>query len=205
MPPSGGQTGDSFVWNVPTNLETGEYAFEITDGSAINYSLQFPISGDGSAATGVSSATASATSAGSATASASASASASATVTVTTSAGSSVTAVTSSASESETDVSSASASSASVESASSSIGKSRFYAGEIERQECRLTIADDDVSSAIATVTSGILTTTRTSRPTATETDDNEPSQVPDSGAAGNAGSALLGAIVGLGALLMAY
>ncbi|KAM0286933.1 hypothetical protein ACHAQH_000617 [Verticillium albo-atrum] len=44
-----GETGDSFTWSVPTDLVSGEYAFEINDGTEPNYSVQFPLEGDGSA------------------------------------------------------------------------------------------------------------------------------------------------------------
>ncbi|KAM0332183.1 hypothetical protein ACHAQA_002458 [Verticillium albo-atrum] len=56
-----GETGNSFTWSVPTNLPSGQYAFEIDDGDEVNYSRQFPLQGDGSAV--VSSATVTVTSA----------------------------------------------------------------------------------------------------------------------------------------------
>ncbi|KAJ3535965.1 hypothetical protein NM208_g6915 [Fusarium decemcellulare] len=44
-----GQSGDSFTWTVPSNFDSSQYALEIEDGSGdINYSVQFPIEGDGS-------------------------------------------------------------------------------------------------------------------------------------------------------------
>ncbi|KAH6695065.1 hypothetical protein F5X68DRAFT_197863 [Plectosphaerella plurivora] len=173
-----GQTGTSFVWQVPTGLASGQYAFEIEDGTAINYSLQFPIAGDGSAVTGASSATGSAaTSAGSA----SASASVTVTATVTPSSAVSVSTVVSTT---------AAASSSGAASSTAAISSS------------------DDSSAVTSAVTNGTSTrTTVTRRPSATtsSTDDSEASQVPDSGASSNMGSAVLAAVIGLGALFMAY
>lgn len=43
----GGQSGGSFTWTVPTDLEAAQYAIEIQDDTGgINYSVQFPISGE---------------------------------------------------------------------------------------------------------------------------------------------------------------
>lgn len=54
----GGRSGESFTWNVPTTLESAQYAFEIEDSSGeVNYSVQFPISGDGSAVSATDAAT----------------------------------------------------------------------------------------------------------------------------------------------------
>ncbi|RYP89622.1 hypothetical protein DL770_004269 [Monosporascus sp. CRB-9-2] len=40
-----GLTGESFTWTPPESLPSGTYAFEISDGSEINYSPRFRISG----------------------------------------------------------------------------------------------------------------------------------------------------------------
>ncbi|KAI1075820.1 hypothetical protein F5B20DRAFT_584985 [Whalleya microplaca] len=40
-----GATGSSFTWTPATSLASGQYAFEISDGTNVNYSQQFPISG----------------------------------------------------------------------------------------------------------------------------------------------------------------
>ncbi|KAI0433678.1 Ser-Thr-rich glycosyl-phosphatidyl-inositol-anchored membrane family-domain-containing protein [Xylaria sp. FL1042] len=40
-----GATGDSFVWSVDSDLTSGDYAIEISDGTDVNYSEMFPISG----------------------------------------------------------------------------------------------------------------------------------------------------------------
>ncbi|RSM13554.1 hypothetical protein CDV31_005724 [Fusarium ambrosium] len=48
-----GKSGESFTWNVPSDFDDRLYALEIEDESgAINYSVQFPIDGDGSSETG---------------------------------------------------------------------------------------------------------------------------------------------------------
>ncbi|KAG7108819.1 hypothetical protein HYQ44_012183 [Verticillium longisporum] len=101
-----GQSGESFTWSVPTTLVSGQYAFEINDGTEPNYSVQFPLVGSG---------TASASSAPASTAT-----SASATVTVTSTAAES-----SAASESETATSSAAESSATTEASSSVVTRTR--------------------------------------------------------------------------------
>jgi hypothetical protein len=48
-----GQSGGSYTWSVPANLETTQYAIEIEDDAGnVNYSVQFPVSGnDGSQTT----------------------------------------------------------------------------------------------------------------------------------------------------------
>ncbi|KAF4465827.1 extracellular matrix [Fusarium albosuccineum] len=44
-----GHSGESFTWAVPSSFDSSQYALEIEDGSGdINYSVQFPIEGDGS-------------------------------------------------------------------------------------------------------------------------------------------------------------
>ncbi|KAJ4309067.1 hypothetical protein N0V84_011721 [Fusarium piperis] len=48
-----GQSGESYTWNVPSDFDASLYALEIEDGSGdVNYSVQFPIGGDGSSGTG---------------------------------------------------------------------------------------------------------------------------------------------------------
>ncbi|KAL9944484.1 hypothetical protein ACHAQF_006584 [Verticillium nonalfalfae] len=106
-----GQSGESFTWSVPTTLVSGQYAFEINDGTEPNYSVQFPLVGSG---------TASASSAPASSAPASTATSASATVTVT-----STVAESSAASESETATSSAAESSATTEASSSVVTRTR--------------------------------------------------------------------------------
>ncbi|RYP24810.1 hypothetical protein DL765_000356 [Monosporascus sp. GIB2] len=61
-----GQTGDSFTWTPSESLPSGTYAFEISDGSDVNYSEQFQVSGgaaSGSSTVASSTGSASATSA----------------------------------------------------------------------------------------------------------------------------------------------
>ncbi|RYO74851.1 hypothetical protein DL764_010734 [Monosporascus ibericus] len=63
-----GETGESFTWTPPESLPSDTYAFEISDGSSINYSQRFEISGgaaSGSSTVSLTTATASATSAAS--------------------------------------------------------------------------------------------------------------------------------------------
>lgn len=111
--PQAGQSGESFTWSVPTTLVSGQYAFEINDGTEPNYSVQFPLVGSGTAS--VSSAPASTAT------------SASATVSVTSTAASSTSTAASSsaASESETATSSAAESSATTEASSSVVTRTR--------------------------------------------------------------------------------
>ncbi|KAI3334757.1 Ser-Thr-rich glycosyl-phosphatidyl-inositol-anchored membrane family-domain-containing protein [Ustulina deusta] len=40
-----GATGDSFLWPVDSDLPSGDYAIEISDGTDINYSQMFPVAG----------------------------------------------------------------------------------------------------------------------------------------------------------------
>ncbi|KAK5629823.1 hypothetical protein RRF57_005538 [Xylaria bambusicola] len=40
-----GASGGSYVWNVDSNLVSGDYAIEITDGVDVNYSQMFPVAG----------------------------------------------------------------------------------------------------------------------------------------------------------------
>ncbi|KAI8711217.1 GPI-anchored domain-containing protein [Fusarium sp. LHS14.1] len=48
-----GQSGESFTWNGPSDFDGRLYALEIEDESGdVNYSVQFPIEGDGSSKTG---------------------------------------------------------------------------------------------------------------------------------------------------------
>ncbi|KAI0117331.1 Ser-Thr-rich glycosyl-phosphatidyl-inositol-anchored membrane family-domain-containing protein [Daldinia grandis] len=75
-----GQTGTSYTWTPSSSLPSGTYALEINDGTDVNYSEQFEISG-GSASSSSASTTASQTSTSSAVSSTVASSSASATVT----------------------------------------------------------------------------------------------------------------------------
>ncbi|UPL03059.1 hypothetical protein LCI18_013993 [Fusarium solani-melongenae] len=47
-----GQSGESFTWHVPSDFDGRLYALEIEDESGdVNYSVQFPIEGDGSSET----------------------------------------------------------------------------------------------------------------------------------------------------------
>ncbi|XDG06884.1 hypothetical protein ABKA04_006499 [Annulohypoxylon sp. FPYF3050] len=98
-----GQTGESYTWTPSTSLASGTYALEINDGTEVNYSKQFEITG------GSSSSSASSTSSKTSTVSSTAS---STTVSSTTSSSSSASAssTSSSASASTTSGSSTSAS-----------------------------------------------------------------------------------------------
>ncbi|EEY18788.1 predicted protein [Verticillium alfalfae VaMs.102] len=108
-----GESGESFTWSVPTTLVSGQYAFEINDGTEPNYSVQFPLVGSGTA------------SASSAPASTATSASATVTVTSTVAESTSTAAESSAASASETATSSAAESSATTEASSSVVTRTR--------------------------------------------------------------------------------
>ncbi|KAI0894836.1 Ser-Thr-rich glycosyl-phosphatidyl-inositol-anchored membrane family-domain-containing protein [Annulohypoxylon nitens] len=100
-----GQTGESYTWTPSTSLASGTYALEINDGTEVNYSKQFEITGGSSSSSSSASSTSSKTSTVSSTAS-------STTVSSTTSSSSSASAssTSSSASASSTSGSSTSAS-----------------------------------------------------------------------------------------------
>ncbi|RYP30149.1 hypothetical protein DL767_006397 [Monosporascus sp. MG133] len=93
-----GQTGESFTWTPSESLPSGTYALEISDGSGINYSLRFQISGGAAAGSSTVSLTTTTSSATSAT-----SASSTSVVTSTTFSNTTSTATTSSDSSSTTD------------------------------------------------------------------------------------------------------
>ncbi|KAI0008905.1 Ser-Thr-rich glycosyl-phosphatidyl-inositol-anchored membrane family-domain-containing protein [Xylariaceae sp. FL0662B] len=117
-----GQTGNSFTWTPSASLPSGEYAMEISDGSGVNYSLQFPFSG-GSASSSYTSATSTSVSSSSITVSATTSTtstSSTATASSTTTASSTSTTTTGSSSSSATSSGTSSSESTSANSTSSS-------------------------------------------------------------------------------------
>ncbi|KAI1461900.1 Ser-Thr-rich glycosyl-phosphatidyl-inositol-anchored membrane family-domain-containing protein [Annulohypoxylon moriforme] len=112
-----GQTGESYTWTPSTSLASGTYALEINDGTEVNYSKQFEITGGSSSATS-SSTTASSTSSTVSITSSTASSSTVSSTTTSSSASSSAT-TSSSASSSTTSGSSNSSSATSASSTSS--------------------------------------------------------------------------------------
>ncbi|KAK4158455.1 hypothetical protein C8A00DRAFT_28460 [Chaetomidium leptoderma] len=163
-----GQSGQSFTWTVPTNLDTAQYAIEIEDSSGnINYSVQFPISGDGTSQTTTGSAEEAATT--------------TATVPVATPSTRAETADVSPTPTPATETQGTSMPSEASEAVSETEAP-ESSAGPTERE-----------TPTASTLTAG---TTRANRPSATESDVAE-SGVPNSGTARHSGSALVGAVFG--------
>ncbi|KAI2464076.1 Ser-Thr-rich glycosyl-phosphatidyl-inositol-anchored membrane family-domain-containing protein [Annulohypoxylon bovei var. microspora] len=107
-----GQTGESYTWTPSTTLTSGEYALEINDGTEVNYSKQFDITGGTASSSSSSSSVSSTTSSTSSTVS-------STTVSSTTTTSSASSTTSSSASSSTTSGSSTSSSTTSASSTSS--------------------------------------------------------------------------------------
>ncbi|RYP76148.1 hypothetical protein DL771_001972 [Monosporascus sp. 5C6A] len=153
-----GQTGESFTWTPSESLPSGTYALEISDGSDINYSSQFEVSGG--AASGSSTVTLS-----------TATASASSTSVVTRTASSTITSTASSnSSSSATSNSSSSATSLSFSSATMSSNSSSITGS---------------MTTSSATTT---MTTTRTSSRTSSSTASGAPAETEVPGANGAQG-----------------
>ncbi|RYP54348.1 hypothetical protein DL768_000922 [Monosporascus sp. mg162] len=149
-----GQSGESFIWTPPESLPSGTYAFEISDGSDINYSPRFQISGgaaSGSSTASLTTATtsASASSASVSTSSASASSASSATSATSTSV------VTSTASSTNTSTATSESSSSATMSSYSNSTISSVSTSSVSTSSATTTMTTTMTSSRTSTTASG--------------------------------------------------